>query len=109
MFPERKPLIGKVPMLWDTDAIDVMPKPDMDAINVMPKPDTNTINITPQRPGYNINKPKIKRFGDSGPKLPLAPIKPQGSQNQNTATNIDFRNYEPIKLIQNERGKFKEL
>jgi hypothetical protein len=107
MFPERKPLIGKVPMLGDTDAIDIMPKPDMDAINVMPKPDTNTINITPQRPGYNINKPKIKRFGDSGPKLPLAPIKPQGSQNQNTATNIDFRNYEPIKLIQNERGKFK--
>jgi hypothetical protein len=108
MFPERKPLIGKVPMLTDTDAIDIMPKPDMDAINVMPKPDTNTINITPQRPGYNINKPKIKRFGDSGPKLPLAPIKPQGSQNQNTATNIDYANFKP-ELRQNERGKFKEL
>jgi hypothetical protein len=106
-MPGDSNLIGKVPMLGDTDAIDIMPKPDMDAINVMPKPDTNTINIIPQRTGYNIKKPKIKRFGDSGPKLPLAPIKPQGSQNQNTATNIDFRNYEPIKLRQNERGKFK--
>jgi len=61
MFPERKPLIGKVPMLGDTDAIDVMPKPDMDEINVMPKPDMDAINIIPQRPGYNNKKSNIYR------------------------------------------------
>ena len=48
MFPERKPLIGKVPMLGDTDAIDIMPKPDMDAINVMPSPNRNKINVMPK-------------------------------------------------------------
>jgi hypothetical protein len=37
MFPERKPLIGKVPMLGDTDAIDVMPEPDRDEINITPE------------------------------------------------------------------------
>jgi hypothetical protein len=48
IFPERKPLIGKVPMLTDTDAIDIMPKPDMDAINVMPSPNRNKINVMPK-------------------------------------------------------------
>jgi hypothetical protein len=107
-------LIGKVPMLGDTDAINVMPEPDRDELNIMPAPDrsmsqsevddegnpTGLVRVTPK-------KPKVKRFGDSGPKIRPTPIKPQGSQID--LKNIDFRNYEPIKLIQNERGKFKEL
>jgi hypothetical protein len=87
IYPERKPLIGKVPMLVDTDAINVIPKRDRYEINsitpqLYKEPDrsmsqsevddegnpTGLVRVTPK-------KPKVKRFGDSGPKIRPAPRK----------------------------------
>ena len=64
-------LIGKVPMLGDTDAINVMPAPDrsmsQSEVDDEGKP-TGLVRVTPK-------KPKVKKFGDSGPKIRPAPLK----------------------------------
>jgi hypothetical protein len=57
MFPERKPLIGKVPMSIDPDLLRPIPKRSNDELNVMPEPDRDEINITPE-------------FGQRGPIRP---------------------------------------
>lgn len=87
--PQRKPLIGKVPGLADTDAIDKVPMlGDTDAINVMPEPDRDEINITPE-------------FGQRGPVRPSRPYDFLNNDPKSKQPRIPAKktpNYEPRKL-----------
>ena len=58
--PQRKPLIGKVPMSIDSDLLRPIPKRSRDELNVMPEPDRDEINIMPG-------------FGQRGPVRPSKP------------------------------------